>query len=139
MSMLDGEHCALHTCRALSFLPIACSACGARFCEQHAAPERHACKAAAPARTAQDASHETRVVCHKAGCAKPTLQVARAGAVTHRAPRCERCGGLFCPAHRSAAAHACQVPRPPTEGERRAAAAEARRARARAVLAKQFG
>ena len=139
MSMLDGEHCALSNCRALTFLPIQCPGCHARYCEKHAPFDQHQCAVPPGVSNSKDASHESRVICQKAGCERPTLQVGGTHAVTHKAPTCERCRGLFCPMHRSAAAHACKAPRPPTEGELRAAAAEQRRARARAILSKNFG
>ena len=138
MSLVDGVHCTWPACRQLTFLPLACPGCQAPFCEAHAQPSAHACTAPHEKRERADASHETRVVCQKAQCQKPTLAVAGAHAVTHNAPRCERCHGLFCPSHRSAVAHGCTAPAPLTEGAKRAAAAEARRARAQAVLAKHF-
>ncbi|EPQ26893.1 uncharacterized protein PFL1_05528 [Pseudozyma flocculosa PF-1] len=57
---------------------------------------------------------------------------------SHAAPRCERCRGLFCPMHRSAIAHGCTAPPPQTEGQARIKAAEERKKKAAAVLAKHF-
>ncbi|CEH15797.1 ARSENITE INDUCUBLE RNA ASSOCIATED PROTEIN AIP-1-RELATED [Ceraceosorus bombacis] len=58
--------------------------------------------------------------------------------VSHAAPRCERCGGLFCMKHRSATSHKCTVPAPITEGNARLQAAEERKRRAQEMLAKNF-
>ena len=143
MSLLDGEHCGLASCRALSFLPIRCAACHTLFCEQHHLPEQHHCVRAAPAAGAATPAPatSTRVPCQKRGCKRFSLQVlpTDGSRAMHQAPRCDRCGALFCMDHRSPAAHGCTAARPPTDGERRAAAAEARRKRAQEVLAKNFG
>lgn len=134
MSLIDGEHCALPTCGTLSFLPIACPQCSARFCERHAQPEQHVCAQPSRIRTPSDTMRKR---CEMPGCPRWSLQVEGA-ALTHRAPRCERCQGLFCMHHRSAIAHKCSAAPPPTAYQQRQALAAARRAKSQAVLSQHF-
>lgn len=162
MSLVDGVHCALAECGRLSFLPLRCASCTAKFCEQHFLPEQHRCAApGAQSRSLSDAalaarmadansgSSELRVPCQKPGCKRFSLQVNSSSKLSHTAPRCERCGALFCMTyaaeadgadsrHRSVAAHGCTAPAPRTEGQKRLDAAQARKEHARKVLAKHF-
>lgn len=134
MSLLDGEHCAYRACGTLSFLPIACPQCTARFCEKHAQPEQHACVRPLRVPTPCDTMRRR---CELPGCPRWSLQV-EGTALAHRAPRCERCQGLFCMRHRSAIAHKCTAPPPPTAHQQRQASAAARRAKSQAITSKHF-
>ena len=134
MSLIDGEHCALPTCGTLSFLPIACPQCSARFCEKHAQPEQHACAQPSRIRTPSDSMRKR---CEMPGCRRWSLQVEGAD-LKHRSPRGERCQGLFCMPHRSAIDHKCSAGPPPTAYQQRQALAAARRAKSQAVLSQHF-
>lgn len=103
-----GTHCTLKSCNSISLLPIACPSCTEKYCEEHYLPTRHAC-ANAPlnAAPAAGAIGKERLQCQVKGCLKPTLEMAASAiasssqasgkaAVTHQAPRCARCKGLFC-------------------------------------------
>ena len=160
-----GEHCAFSTCGRLSFLPISCPLCATTFCESHFLPEQHSCaKAASTSTVLSDdellrriatSGASGRLPCQKKGCQKLSFQVEKQPAntadsasgssqaparraFTHAAPRCERCKGLFCAIHRSAASHGCTAPAPLTEGQLKIKAMEDRKKKAAAVLAKHF-
>ena len=138
MSILTGEHCALSSCGALSFLPLRCACCTKLFCEVHSKPECHFCSAEKTSASREPAvPAASRTVCAYAGCKRPTLHVPNAQ-VAHAAPTCYKCQGLFCMAHRPPRSHGCTAATPPTPGQLRAATAEARRNAARAALARNF-
>ncbi|SJX63512.1 uncharacterized protein SRS1_14268 [Sporisorium reilianum f. sp. reilianum] len=161
-----GQHCALAACGRLSFLPVSCPLCTTTFCESHFLPEQHRCaKAASTSKVLSDdellqriaaSGSSGRLPCQKHGCKKLSFEVqtqpAAASdsmrgssvlapprrALTHAAPRCERCKGLFCAIHRSAVSHGCTAPPPLTEGQLKLKAIEDRKKKAAAVLAKNF-
>jgi len=100
-----GTHCALDTCKRLTFLPIACPQCTRRFCETCVPPEAHACAAATPAESGSSKQQGAdRVRCAVPKCTAYSLELAPAApgaqralpGVAHKAPRCERCRGAFC-------------------------------------------
>ncbi|PWN52077.1 hypothetical protein IE53DRAFT_385510 [Violaceomyces palustris] len=148
-----GNHCHLASCNSLSFLPISCQNCQEKFCESHYLPEHHQCTDPSPLAGSQRDVRpgETRLPCQKNGCNKPTLNVASTDSIrtsggdtaggipfTHSGPRCERCGCSFCPLHRSPTSHGCTAKPPRTEGQLRMDAAAERKAKAKAILAKNF-
>ena len=141
---MDGEHCSYVTCGRLSFLPIRCILCSAIFCEEHASPEHHMCpherNHAQPSARADSAQSppSARVPCQMQGCRAFSLQVQSSSSFQHRAPRCERCHGLFCMKHRSAQSHTCQASPAQTVGQERLAQAAQRKAKAQVVLAQHF-
>ena len=139
MSIVDGTHCTLASCHALTWLPIACPSCRRAFCEQHHQPEAHACPVPARMAASTSVTSPSRWPCSKAGCQRLSLQVRASDTpLAHAAPRCERCQQYFCVAHRAPYAHHCTAPAPPTPGQRRAQDALARKAKAKLILAKHF-
>ncbi|PWN45706.1 hypothetical protein IE81DRAFT_166598 [Ceraceosorus guamensis] len=155
-----GVHCPLSSCLTLTFLPISCPYCRKKFCESHFLPSQHACSAPGSSSKHLSDSELVRLVaranpgtdrtpCQSKGCKGKSLQVGKQGmgisvaegssaGVSHAAPRCERCGGLFCMKHRSAISHKCTVLAPITEGKARLQAADERKRRAQEILAKNF-
>ncbi|KDN37742.1 hypothetical protein K437DRAFT_229024 [Tilletiaria anomala UBC 951] len=139
-----GTNCSLGTCSRLSFLPINCTYCKATFCEDHHFPDRHTC--AAPSTLAsreRNAAASPRKACEAKGCDAFTLEVdtssrTSVGGFTHAAPRCERCRGSFCMAHRSFGSHDCKAPVILTEGQKKILAAEERKRKAQEILKKNF-
>lgn len=158
-TMEIGTHCALSDCGRLSFLPISCPLCTTTFCESHFLPEQHSCSNASSTiknlsdhdllRQLASADSSGRLPCQKSGCKKLSFEVQKQPldaptrnltktAFTHAAPRCERCKGLFCAAHRSAVSHGCSAPAPMTEGQMKIKAMQERKKKAAEVLAKNF-
>ncbi|PWZ00282.1 hypothetical protein BCV70DRAFT_107724 [Testicularia cyperi] len=157
-----GKHCQLSTCSRLSFLPVSCAYCSSTFCESHFLPEQHQCTDPSIAnsvlseeellRRLAGSGAGGRLPCQRKGCKKLSFEVTtdaagsssntghitQARSFTHKAPRCERCRGFFCAAHRSAIAHGCKAPAPLTEGQLKMKAAEDRKKKAASVLAKHF-
>lgn len=160
LAMEFGHHCELSTCSRLSFLPITCPYCKAAFCESHYLTDQHACASAESTESvlseevflqrlaASDAGG--RLPCQRKGCkslsfqlqtqptASPTASTGSHKVFTHTAPRCDRCKGFFCAAHRSAPRHGCTSAAPLTEGQLKLKAVQDRKAKAASVLAKHF-
>lgn len=92
----DGERCAISTCARLDFLPLACTACGQRFCSTHGTPSAHSCSSTSAAVGSDGAP--TRAFAFSCFVCNAKVAVEL---------KCSLCLAVVCLAHREPSLHAC--------------------------------
>lgn len=163
MSLLDvGKSCA--ECSTVDFLPFTCPLCSKILCRAHV--QAHGCvddtEDGINSAPAGPSSFRRKTSCEVAKCDRPSIEAIggkegdELGEGIAREVRCRGCGGAYCTSyvsclltsihrrpggglmaysHRAQTAHSCTAP---LEHNARNDAQEARRARAREIMAQKF-